>query len=113
MSKLKNLIDSENFRLRTAMYIGDKKLSILKAFFDGYYYCNLNEDYLLDGFDDWISNYYNYKESTSGWKNMILLKCKNDEEKAVDKFFELFDNFKKKTQSKVIIIYFFFQKTKV
>ena len=36
--KLKILLESESFRSRTAMYIGEKKLSTLKGFLDGAYY---------------------------------------------------------------------------
>ncbi len=35
------LIDSESFRKRTAMYIGEKSISNLRIFMDGYQACEL------------------------------------------------------------------------
>jgi DNA gyrase/topoisomerase IV subunit B len=32
-----DLIDMEEFRKRTAMYIGDKDILVLKSFIDGYF----------------------------------------------------------------------------
>ena len=96
--KLKILLESESFRSRTAMYIGEKKLSTLKGFLDGAYYAfdayDVKEINLFEGFHDWVVDYYGWNESTAGWKNIILKECDNDEMKAVDEFFKIYDKFK-------------------
>lgn len=98
-----DLINEENFRKRTAMYIGEKKISILKGFIDGYFYgLDVKEIHLRESepkfvnFSDWVANHFNWAESTAGWKNIILKECDGDEKLSVDKFFELYDKFKKK-----------------
>jgi hypothetical protein len=95
------LLDTEKFRKRTAMYLGDKTISSLAAFLNGYYYAtevhNLedNEDTVRFGdFHDWTARYFGWSESTAGWKNIILKECHGNEELALAKFFELYDIFK-------------------
>ena len=94
-----DLLKLKNFRLKTEMYIGDKKINILKAFIDGYLFAlEANNIYQAEKekfteFHDWVANYFGWYESTAGWKNIILEECNGDEEIAVDKFFELFDKF--------------------
>nr|WP_321237197.1 hypothetical protein [uncultured Psychroserpens sp.] len=101
---MKILLDSESFRSRTAMYIGEKKISVLKGFLDGAYYSfvayDVNEENLFEGFHDWVAEYYGFSESTAGWKNIILKECGNDEVKAVDEFFTVYDKFKNKSLKK-------------
>ena len=96
-----DLIKEESFRKRTAMYIGEKKISLLKGFMDGYFHgLDAKEIHLRETepkfakFHDWVANYFKWYESTAGWKNIILKECGNNEELAVDKFFELYDKFK-------------------
>ncbi len=84
------------------MYIGDKKITILRAFIDGYLFAleanniNLAEKEKFTEFHDWVANYFGWYESTAGWKNIILEECNGNEEIAVDKFFELYDKFIKR-----------------
>jgi hypothetical protein len=96
--KLKHLLESENFRIRTAMYIGEKRISTLKSFFDGIHYSidvyNIKEEKIFLGLDEWTAKFYLLKETTAGWKDIILEDCENDEEKAVDEFFKIYDKFK-------------------
>jgi hypothetical protein len=98
VGKIEKLITSESFRNKTEMYIGEKRISSLKSFFDGIYYSfeihNIEEENIFKGFNEWTAKYFNWKESTAGWKNIILKECENDEKKAVDKFFEIYDKFK-------------------
>ena len=96
-----DLMNEENFRKRTAMYIGEKKINILKGFIDGYFYgLDVKEIHLRESepkfekFSDWVANHFNWYESTAGWKNIILKECDGDEKLSVDKFFELYDKFK-------------------
>lgn len=95
-----DLIDMEDFRKRTAMYIGEKTISSLKSFIDGYFYATWTNDIEIDDkvqfgdFHDWVAQHYKWKESTAGWKTIILKECDGDEIRAVDQFFDLFDEFK-------------------
>jgi hypothetical protein len=95
-----DLIDTEDFRKRTAMYIGDKKITTLKSFINGYFYATWTNDIEVDDkirfddFHDWAAGHFKWKESTAGWNKIILDECKGDEELAVDKFFQLYDMFK-------------------
>jgi len=97
-----DLMNDENFRKRTAMYLGEKKISILRGFIVGYLYgldakeIQLREsEPKFEKFNDWVANHFNWYESTAGWNNIILKECGGDEKLAVDKFFELYDKFKK------------------
>ncbi|WP_298549214.1 hypothetical protein [uncultured Aquimarina sp.] len=97
--KLKLLLESDHFRTRIAMYIGEKKLSTLKGFLDGIYYAfdayGIKEENVFEGLHKWTADYYGWTESTAGWKNIILKECGNNELKAVDEFFKVYDEFKK------------------
>lgn len=46
-------------------------------------------------FLEWITRYYNHDGSYYNWDGIILLNCENDEVKALDIFFERFDEFRK------------------
>jgi hypothetical protein len=95
-----DLLDTEDFRKRTAMYIGDKKITSLKSFIDGYFYAawtndiKINDQIKFDDFHNWVAGQFNWKESTAGWSRIILYECNGDETLSVDKFFELYDIFK-------------------
>jgi len=56
------------------MYTGECKLTNVSAYLDGYSSAVDTEDFLSDfpGFHDWVAKKYGFKESTSGWQNMIL-----------------------------------------
>ena len=96
--KLKELLELEHFRMRIAMYIGEKRLSTLKGFFDGIYYSldvyNIDEENVFEGLHEWTAKYYGWEDTNAGWKNIILSECENDEYKAVDEFFKIYDKFK-------------------
>ena len=53
--KLEQLLESESFRNKTEMYIGEKRISTLKSFFDGIYYSfeiyNIKEEDIFKGFN--------------------------------------------------------------
>ena len=95
-----DLIDMEDFRKRTSMYIGDKKITALKSFIDGYFYAiwandiEVDDKIRFDDFPDWVAKQFKWTESTGGWSKIILDECNGDEHLAVDKFFELYDKFK-------------------
>ncbi|WP_162794141.1 hypothetical protein [Runella rosea] len=95
------LIDSESFRKRTAMYIGKKSISALRIFMDGYQTCELFNGIKTKEtkppfwiFFYWICKYYNHSGSYYSWDGIILQNCENDEVKAIETFFERFDEFR-------------------
>ena len=82
------------------MYIGDKKITALKSFFDGYFYATWTNDIEVEDkvrfedFHGWVAGQFDWSESTAGWNRIILEECNGDEGLALDKFFELYDLFK-------------------
>lgn len=92
----------ETIRKRPGMYLGSNSITALWHFLNG---CRFalreagNEPYELFPLDfyfmhEYTKLMYGFYESTAGWRNHILRNCGNDEEKALFKFFELFDEFK-------------------
>jgi hypothetical protein len=94
------LIDTESFRQRPGMYLGQKNIDLLNAFIDGYQYAI--EAFEISDFKSlkfkkfriWVLAYYKAGQYTGGWKDIILEKCNGDRQKAVDTFFDLYDHFK-------------------
>ncbi|TAH29888.1 MAG: hypothetical protein EAZ06_05245 [Cytophagales bacterium] len=94
------LIRSENFRKRIPMYIGEPTISNLQSFIWGYYFAErihkfelTTLDLYFEGFNDWVTKHYHWKESTAGWKNIVLTEENNDETKALQTFLTLYDKF--------------------
>lgn len=79
------------------MYIGKHSIFCLKAFIDGWYFRNISEDVrigLLNDFSLWIDDsFFNSSEDTCCWCEFIYQMSANDESKALDKFFVLFEKF--------------------
>ena len=94
------LIDTESFRLRPGMYLGEKSINVLNAFIDGYQYAldsyNIKDEKNIkfERFRDWVIEYYSRGEYSGGWMHLILEDCNGDQQKSVDKFFDLYDKFK-------------------
>ena len=85
-------------RVRTAMYMGVRKLSALSSFLDGWRFAlNVYDIEFIDplprDFHDWVAYRLHFRGSTSGYKNMILERVP-DENEAVDRFFELLDEYR-------------------
>lgn len=91
-------------RQNPVMYIGKKSISQLNAFLMGFSACesynHLADHTRLMPLDFWYMNEYvahryndNYS-SNVGWAYIILQQCGGDEEKALDKFFDLYDEFR-------------------
>mgnify|MGYP001061105861 CR=1 FL=1 len=81
---------------RPEMYIGRSSISCLKAFIDGWFYrdhTTIIDSELIDGFQSWIEQKYNINTSHS-WCDIILFHSQ-DESKALKRFFEEFDEWKK------------------
>lgn len=82
---------------RPAMYIGRHSIFCLKAFIDGWHFRNPNEDVqmkILTDFSLWIDDtFFNSSKYTYSWCGFLYLMSANDESKALDKFFVLFEQF--------------------
>lgn len=96
----------EQIRPRPGMYLGERSITRLRSFLDGYQSAlsdlgirEVSEDTLLplplQCFHDYVALRFDYYESTSGWCNMILDQTAHDEEKGLQLFFALFDDFKR------------------
>ncbi len=99
-------------KIRTAMYIGEHSITVMASHIEGYmiacWFKGIVEDLTpkFGDFNNFVADYYLYSESTAGWKKIILAENYGNEERALDKFFELFDLFrenKPKTNSKKIL----------
>ncbi len=93
-----DLIDM--MRLRTGMYLGEYKISLMSAFLYGYDMAiRLNNVAQTPEyppfwyFHEWAKEKYKWGESTAGWKNIILQENGGDEEKALNVFFEMMTDF--------------------
>ena len=101
--KIENIYDLfDAIQPRPAMFFGKKSIINLKAFIDGLFFAEKYFDfdfdwksfYSEDDFHDYTAKYFGWRESTAGWANIILEESQNDEEKAVDVFYALLEEFK-------------------
>jgi hypothetical protein len=91
-------------RERPALFMGSKSITVLRSFLDGAVYTShilgIDDGYNdfspipFRFFNDYVAQFYNYFESTSGWRNMILNKNNSDEKASFDIFYTLLDNFR-------------------
>jgi len=92
----------EKIRIRPYMYLGSEKISDLLVFISGYILAlddlKITEKKILplsiNFFHDYVAKKFDYYESTSGWRKMILDQVKQNEEEALKLFYSLFDEFK-------------------
>ncbi len=93
-----------------AMYLGKYSLSLLKAYLDGismateilekpfdwrgFHNFNRVWDHQKYDFQRFVSEYFNENFGATGWSNFILSKVGGDEEKALEYFFALLEEFK-------------------
>jgi hypothetical protein len=88
-------------RPRPAMYIGEHSLPCLCSFLYGCLYLayqqaiETNEHPEFQGFHDWIAARFGWSESTSGWCNIIIQECGGDQRKAMDRFFDLVEEYQR------------------
>jgi len=94
----------ERIRKRPGMYLGKMSVTNLHIFTIGYVTAQLefNENYKtsFSDFNHFIDKKFN-NSSTMGWANLILKLTNGDEEKALERFFELLDEFKKQENRSV------------
>lgn len=93
---IKDLIIS--IEQRPKMFLRNKTIDALSDFLNGYSMGSrekIMKGYSIDFwfFHEYIKDYYNYSSSTSGWTNMILEHCCDDQEKAFHVFFQRYHEF--------------------
>lgn len=101
----------DDVRERPVLFMGSKSITVLRSFLDGAGYTShilgIDDGYNefspipFRFFNDYVAQFYNYFESTSGWMNMILNKNNGDETASFDMFYTLLDNFRSINISKV------------
>ena len=87
-------------RPRPAMWLGSHSLVKLRSFLDGCFY--MAEEHGIEccgrpdfgGLHDWVAMRFGWYESTAGWCNIIVKECGGDEGKALDRFFELIEEYR-------------------
>ncbi len=91
----------EAVQLRPMMFLGWNKLSLMRSFLGGFQMAvnlsNANYDTgkFFTEFNQWaINKLTSENESKYGWSGIILRKCNNDEEKGLELFFALLEEFK-------------------
>lgn len=81
---------------RPGMYLGKKSIDLLRVYVDGFLSCMYEQsnkaDSLFFHFTSFVETYYKVGSSAAGW-NTIILNHSVDDEKALDKFFTLFEQF--------------------
>jgi len=89
---------------RPALYLGNKSISHLQVFLDGYTFARRelkvpisNEEADFEDFQEWIEGKFNLPD-TQSWAKIILF-YSADERDALERFFELFDEFVKRNSS--------------
>lgn len=101
----------DGVRERPALFMGSKSITVLRNFLNGAVYAShtlgIDDSYNdfspipFRFFNDYVAQFYNYFESTSGWMNMILDKNNGDEKASFDIFYTLLDNFRSINISKI------------
>lgn len=98
MEKLNELM--KHIKKRPGMYVGDKSLTKLGWFFEGYVMCakEIGDDsyIIFDEFRDFVEKKYRISEyKTTSKKSYveIIMLFEWSEERALDKFFELYEEF--------------------
>lgn len=99
MATLYQVLSSEEFRRRPAMYLGKMSIAKLDAYITGYRaalieYGIEEKDTIFDdiGFHDFVATYYN-RPSAAGWANNIWAENYGDQIQCFKSFFLLFDKF--------------------
>ena len=87
------------------LYLGSKTISSLSAHILGYtiacYYKGVEETLVPDFtyFNDFVVDHYKTGTAEEGWKSILLRSNQNNNKKAFDEFFKLFDSFRKSLHS--------------
>ena len=86
---------------KPALFLGEHSLSALSFFFNGYTSALMaheldlaDEEPAFGGFHDYVASHYQWRESTAGWRRIILKEAGGDEVAALDSFFSLLRAFR-------------------
>ena len=89
----------EKIKQRASLYLGKKSLSHLHVFLDGYTFARrqlgipiTEQEKQFEEFQEWIENRFNQAD-TQSWSRIILFYAE-DEADALNRFFDLFEEFK-------------------
>ena len=81
----------EKIRKRPGLFLGERSITALYQLAVGIHGMENDAGFQLPSdFNNWVAYRFHYKESTSGWKNMILGVCENESD-AFSRFFALLD----------------------
>ena len=91
----------DRIRPRPTMYLGEYSLSRMEMFLGGCFY--MADEYGIEccerpnfgGLHDWVALHYGWDESTAGWCNIIVQECGGDQGKALDRFFDLIEEYRR------------------
>jgi len=104
-----DLIDSDHFREKASLYLGEKSITKLRIFMAGYELCEIAHEIRPSNtkppfwlFFHWICKYYHHSGSYYSWDGIILQNCDQDEAKAFETFFLRFDEFRKFTPQRIM-----------
>jgi hypothetical protein len=88
---------------RSSLYLGKQSLSHLHVFLDGYTFARrqlgiplTEQETKFEEFQEWIENRFNQAD-TQSWSRIILF-YSEDESEALNRFFDLFEEFLKSEQ---------------
>lgn len=84
----------DRIKSRPAMFIGQRSISCLAAFIDGWRYGlsgSVSDEQILLGFQEWVQRRF-HVSTTHGWARIILFHS-HDEVDALDQFFALFSEY--------------------
>ena len=89
-------------KVRPPMYIGDAKLTTLDVYLQGVHLAlginKIKESPPFMEFHTWVRDKFELESLSVGFKTTILEQCNGNEEKGLDMFFELIEEFKSQKQ---------------
>ncbi|QHT70576.1 hypothetical protein GXP67_29950 [Rhodocytophaga rosea] len=90
----------EKIKERPSMYLGEKRISSLRTFIDGYTFglweYNIQTEEETPPFvllHKWVAKKFGWGQTSAGWNTILLNENLGDEEKALDQFFEILPEF--------------------
>ena len=94
----------QKIKQRPSLYLGKRSLSHLQIFLDGYTFARrelgvplTEEEEEFESFQEWVEERFNQRD-TQSWVKIILF-YSEDENDALDRFFDVFEYFLTRNQS--------------